>query len=91
MFLDILLAPITAPLSGITWIAGKVLEQATAELNQKENLAKRLRALQLAFDMGEMSEAEFDLQEEALLLAIQELEDLEKAALEQAALAEIEV
>ncbi|MFM7425931.1 MAG: gas vesicle protein GvpG [Elainella sp.] len=81
MFLDILLAPVIAPMSGITWIAGKVLEQATAELNQKENLAKRLLALQLAFDMGEISEAEFEEQEENLLLAIQEMEDLEKAAL----------
>jgi hypothetical protein len=85
MLLDILLAPITAPMTGMTWIAGKVLEQASAELNQKENLAKRLLALQLAFDMGEISESEFEEQEENLLLAIQAMEDLERAALEQAA------
>lgn len=71
MFLDLLLAPVTAPVNGLTWIAEKVLEQASAELNQKENLAKRLLALQMAFDMGEISEAEFEVQEEELLLAIQ--------------------
>jgi hypothetical protein len=36
-------------------------------------------ALQLAFDMGEIPEAEFEEQEEALLLAIQELDDEIKA------------
>lgn len=81
MFLDLLIAPLTAPLTGITWIAEKVMEQASAEMNLKENLAKQLLALQLAFDMGEMPEAEFDLQEEELLLAIQALEDQEKAAM----------
>lgn len=81
MFLDILLAPVMAPMTGITWIAGKVLEQATTELNQKESLGKRLLALQMAFDMGEISEAEFEQQEEELLLAIQAAEDLERAAL----------
>jgi hypothetical protein len=80
MLFDILLAPVTAPITGFTWIAGKVLEQASAELNQTENLGKQLLALQLAFDMGEISEAEFELQEEQLLLAIQAAEDLERAA-----------
>ena len=35
----------------------------------------RLLALQLAFDMGEIEEEEFEEQEEELLLAIQALED----------------
>ena len=75
MFLDLLVAPITAPLSGLAWIGNKILEQATTELDDKENLNKRLLSLQLAFDMGELSEADFEEQEEALLLAIQELDD----------------
>jgi hypothetical protein len=77
MIFDVLLAPVMAPISGISWIAGKVLEQATAEMSQ-ENLGKRLLALQMAFDMGEIPEAEFEAQEEQLLLAIQAMEDLEK-------------
>lgn len=81
MFLDLLIAPLTAPMTGLTWIAEKVLEQASAELNVKENLAKRLLTLQLAFDMGEIGEDEFEHQEEELLLAIQALEDQETAAL----------
>lgn len=80
MFLDLLMTPITAPLNGITWIADKLLEQAETELDETENLHKRLLALQLAFDMGDIDEAEFEVQEEALLLAIQALEDEAKAA-----------
>lgn len=78
--LNLLFAPITAPLSGITWIAEQLQERVDAELNVKENLQKQLLALQLAFDMGEMEEEEFEEQEEALLLAIQELADLERQA-----------
>lgn len=75
MLLDLLFAPVMAPISGVTWIGGKILEQASSELDEKENLSKRLLSLQLAFDMGDISEEEFEAQEEALLLAIQALED----------------
>lgn len=80
MFLDLLLAPITAPISGIAWVGNKVLEQANTALDDKENLSKRLLALQLAFDMGEIPEEEFEIQEEELLLAIQALEDAARTA-----------
>lgn len=80
MFFDLLLAPITAPISGIAWVGNKVLEQANAALDDKENLSKQLLSLQLAFDMGEIPEEEFEIQEEELLLAIQALEDEARAA-----------
>ncbi|WP_416668117.1 gas vesicle protein GvpG [Egbenema bharatensis] len=75
MFFDLLLAPVALPLNGLAWIGDKILEQASPELDQKEVLGKRLLALQLAFDMGDLSEEEFEEQEEDLLLAIQALED----------------
>ncbi len=75
MILRLLFAPITAPIDGITWLAGKIQEQVDAEVDDKENLQKRLLALQLAFDMGEIPEADFEVQEEELLLAIQKLDD----------------
>jgi hypothetical protein len=80
MFLDLLLSPITAPISGMNWIAEKILDQADGELDETENLSKRLLALQLAFDMGDISEEDFEAQEEELLLAIQALEDQRKQA-----------
>ena len=79
MIIDLLMAPLTAPITGVAWIGEKILERASAELDDKENLQKRLLALQLAFDMGEIEEEEFELQEEELLLAIQELQDAEAA------------
>lgn len=80
MFLDLLAAPITAPIGGITWIAEKILEQAEPHLDEKENLKKELLALQLAFDMGDIPEEEFEEREEVLLLTIQALEDAEREA-----------
>lgn len=77
MIIDLLMAPLTAPITGVAWIGNKILEQANAELDDKENLQKRLLALQLAFDMGDIEEEEFEAQEEELLLAIQEMEDAE--------------
>jgi hypothetical protein len=69
-----------APVTGLSWIAEQIQERADAELDDKENLHKRLLALQLAFDMGEIPEDEFEAQEEALLLAIQALDDQIAAA-----------
>ena len=64
-----------APVTGIGWIAEQIQQRADAELDDTENLSKRLLALQLAFDMGDIPEDEFEVQEEELLMAIQALED----------------
>ncbi|KAM3092785.1 gas vesicle protein GvpG [Phormidesmis sp. 146-35] len=80
MVLRLLFAPIT----GLSWIAEQIQERADTELDDTENLSKRLLTLQLAFDMGEIPEEEFEAQEEELLLAIQAIADEERlAALEQ--------
>ncbi|MBD2329409.1 gas vesicle protein GvpG [Alkalinema pantanalense CENA528] len=66
-----------APITGLTWIAEQVHDRVMVELDQKENLHKRLLALQMAFDMGELDEETFEIQEEELLLAIQAMEEAE--------------
>jgi hypothetical protein len=76
MLLRLLFAPIT----GLTWIAEQIQERVDAEMDVKENLQKQLLTLQLAFDMGDIEEAEFEAQEEALLLALQAIADQERAA-----------
>ncbi|MFN6531154.1 gas vesicle protein GvpG [Nostoc sp. ChiSLP03a] len=75
MLMKILLFPVIGPLEGITWIGEQLLERANSELDENENLHKRLLALQLAFDIGEISEEEFEIQEEELLLQIQAMEE----------------
>jgi hypothetical protein len=79
MIFRLLLAPIT----GLSWIAEQIQERADTELDDKENLGKRLLALQLAFDMGDIPEEEFEIQEEELLVAIQTLEDEAQQAEEE--------
>lgn len=77
MFLELLTFPVSGPLGGIIWIAEQLLERANTELDDAQNLQKQLLALQLAFDLGDISEEEFEIQEEELLLKIQAQEEAE--------------
>ncbi|MBK1989404.1 gas vesicle protein GvpG [Sphaerospermopsis aphanizomenoides BCCUSP55] len=75
MLMKVLLAPVMGPISGVVWIAEKIQERTNTEFDAQENLHKRLLSLQLAFDIGEISEEEFEIQEEEILLKIQALEE----------------
>lgn len=74
-----LFAPLTAPVTGVIWIGKQILDRADGGLSDKEALQKELLALQLAFDLGDLEEEEFEEKEEELLLAIQAIEDEEAA------------
>lgn len=80
-----------APVTGLGWIAEQIQQRADAEFDATENLSKRLLALQLAFDMGDIPEDEFEVQEEELLLAIQALEDSLRAEAEAEAELEVKI
>ena len=75
MFLKLLTFPISGPIGGILWMAEQILERADTEIDDAENLQKQLLALQLAFDLGDISEEEYEIQEEELLEKIQALEE----------------
>jgi len=77
MVFKLLLLPHTGPIEGVTWLGEQLLERASQELDEKENLNKRLLSLQLALDLGEISEEEYDEQEEEILLAMQAMADEE--------------
>ncbi len=62
-----LLKLLTFPLDSFIWVAEQVQERVVAELDDRENLAKRLTKLQIRLDMGEIEEAEFMIQETELL------------------------
>ncbi|MBD2249876.1 gas vesicle protein GvpG [Nostoc parmelioides] len=70
----ILLLPVMGPINGLMWIGEQIQERTNTEFDAQENLHKQLLSLQLKFDMGEISEEEFDIQEEEILLKIQALE-----------------
>lgn len=79
MLFKLLTFPVTGPIEGVTWLGEQILDRANQELDEKENLNKRLMSLQLALDLGEISEEEYDEQEEEILLALQAMEDEEKS------------
>ncbi len=62
---------LTAPFEGLVWIAEQIEERATDELDKKENLQKRLTSLQLRFDLGDISEEDFVVQEQEILEAME--------------------
>ncbi|MBD2355722.1 gas vesicle protein GvpG [Tolypothrix sp. FACHB-123] len=71
----ILLFPVMGPISGLMWIGEQIQERTNTEFDAQENLNKQLLSLQLSFDIGEISEEEFEEREEELLLRIQALEE----------------
>ncbi len=86
MFLKLLTFPISGPIGGIIWMAKQIDERASAELDDTQNLQKQLLALQLAFDLGDISEEDFEEQEEELLLQIQAAQEAEEEEDEEGSL-----
>jgi len=82
MLKQLLLLPIMGPLNGVVWIAEQIQERTNTEFDAQENLHKQLLSLQLSFDIGEISEEDFEIQEEEILLKIQALEEEARLELE---------
>ena len=77
MFLidDILLAPI----KGIIWIAEKVRDMAAEELEDTpEKLKRELLDLQMALEVEQITEAEYEKKEEDILERLESLQKEEK-------------
>jgi hypothetical protein len=62
---------LTSPFEGLIWIAEQIEERAITELEKTENLQKRLTTLQLKFDLGDVSEEDFIVQEQEILEAME--------------------
>ncbi len=60
---DILLAP----LKGVIWLGKKINEVAEKELSDEGRIKEKLMELQLRFEIDEISEEEYEKQEEELL------------------------
>jgi len=60
---DILLAPI----KGIIWLGEKIKEVADKELNDEGRIKEKLMELQFKLELDEISEEEYNKQEEELL------------------------
>ena len=64
---NLLTLPVTGPAKGLVWLAKQVGEQAEKELYDEDALRGKLMELELAADMGEISEEEFLAAEEIVL------------------------
>jgi len=62
----VLLLPL-APVRGVEWVAGRLMDAADEELHDPAVLRARLRALNQALESGELSLEEFEREEERLL------------------------
>jgi len=65
---------ITWPASGLIWIAEEIMNAAEVSTDDKTRLQRELTALQIAFDLGDITEEEFTEKEEELLDALEALE-----------------
>jgi hypothetical protein len=61
---------LTAPVSGLLWVAEQIEERAQADLDRQQNLQRQLTQLQIQLDLGEISEADYLVQESAILEAM---------------------
>jgi hypothetical protein len=66
LFSGLLLLPL-APLRGTIWLAERLAEYAAQELDDEASVRRLLVEAELAFDRGELSQAEFEAVEDELL------------------------
>jgi len=64
---SILGAPLLGPIQGLLWLAHTIAEQAKAELFDEDAIRGALTELELALDLKQIDQAEYDAREEVLL------------------------
>lgn len=67
-----------APLKGVVWLAEKIYEQAEKELVDEEGVKHRLTELYMLLETGQISEEEFEQQEEELVDRLETIEEYKK-------------
>jgi hypothetical protein len=68
MLFDLLLAPITAPVSGFNFLLRQIRDMAERELYDPERIREEILLLQMKLEEGEITEEEYNLQEAELLV-----------------------
>lgn len=64
---DVLTAPVLGPIKGIQWLAKEIAQEAERQYLDEGRVRAQLLELQARYDLGEVSEEEYDQQETALL------------------------
>lgn len=71
ILLNILMAPVLAPMKGVVWLAETINERVEAEMYDVDAIRAALNELELRLDLGEIEPEDFEKQEEALLRRLQ--------------------
>lgn len=76
MFLldDILLSP----LSGLVWMGNKIDELCVKELSDEGRVMENLMALQLRFELDEITEAEYNAREKEILAQLEAIRKMKE-------------
>ena len=70
---DILLFPLTGPVSGIKWIMRTIQKMADEELLNDQPWKERLIELQMRLELGEISEEEYGREEAVVFQALRDI------------------
>jgi len=62
-----ILFPLFLPLKGVAWIGQKLQQAAETEFTDKSKVQEELLELQMRFEMGEISEQEYEKKEARIL------------------------
>lgn len=81
VLLDILTLPVMGPVKALTWIAGKVAEQADNELYNEDAVRGQLMELEMKLDLDEITEEEYNQIEEQLLARLRLIRERKAAQL----------
>lgn len=66
LFTGLLTLPL-APVRGVVWVADQLMEEAERELYDEDRIRAELMQLEFEAEEGELSEAEIQVREDALL------------------------
>ena len=81
--LELLTLPVLGPIRGVMWIAEKVAEQADRELYDEDAVRGQLMELELHYDLGEITEKEYQAAEETLLERLRVIRERQAAESEE--------
>ncbi|MPZ15135.1 MAG: gas vesicle protein GvpG [Chloroflexi bacterium] len=72
MLLQLLAAPVTAPVAGIRFILEQIRTMAERELLDEDRIREELLLLQIRLQDGEISEEEYAVQESEIIARLRE-------------------
>lgn len=66
-----------APVRATVWLSERLVEEAQREIGSEPAIRRRLAEAEIAFELGQIDLDEYEATEDALLLQLEQLRDLE--------------